>query len=137
MKSALKFLPWSLFCLSSALVQGAATLQPREETIFLFENRKVTIAVPTGFGYAANKDELRAYQVKLGDAKNRVSLDIVFLPDAEEQFNQPRARREMLAEHFSAYVDSSSEKGMQFEELTPRAGAGTYCVFTDAKLIGK
>ena len=26
---------------------------------------------------------------------------------------------------------------MQFEELEPRTGAGTYCVFTDANLIGK
>ena len=26
---------------------------------------------------------------------------------------------------------------MQFEELTPRRGAGTFCVFTDAALVGK
>lgn len=26
---------------------------------------------------------------------------------------------------------------MQFEELRPKVGAATYCVFTDAKLVGK
>lgn len=26
---------------------------------------------------------------------------------------------------------------MQFEELEPKTGAGTYCVFTDAALVGR
>jgi hypothetical protein len=38
---------------------------------------------------------------------------------------------------FVEYVDSSTEKAMQFEELEPQTGAGTYCVFTDAKLVGQ
>jgi hypothetical protein len=137
MKFAPQVFPFFLACLSMARLPAAATLQPQEEAVFLFENRKVTIAVPPGFGYASNKDELGTCQVKLGDPKSRVSLDIVFLPDPEERLAQTRARREMLAEEFAQYVDSSSEKGMQFEELAPRSGAGTYCVFTDAKLVGK
>lgn len=135
MKSVLKF--FALFCLALAAAPAAARSQPQDETLFLFENRKVTIAVPKGFGYVVNKDDLGIYQVKLGDPKNRVSLDIVFLPDPEEHFKQARARREMLNEQFGDYVDSSSERGMQFEELKPRVGGGTYCVFTDAKLAGK
>jgi hypothetical protein len=133
MKFALRSLV--LCCLPAVCAHAVAT--PHEETLFLFENRKVTIAVPAGFGYVANKDDLGIYQVKLGDPKNRVSLDIVFLPDPEEQFKQARARREVLNEQFGDYVDSSSEKGMQFEELEPQIGAGTYCVFTDSNLMGK
>jgi hypothetical protein len=34
-------------------------------------------------------------------------------------------------------VEGSVEKAMQFEELDPKVGAGTYCVFTDANLVGK
>jgi hypothetical protein len=117
------------------VVTRAATL--REETLSLFENRKVTVAVPDGFEAVVHKGDEGIHQVVLSDAKKRVSLDIVFLPDPEEKFKQARPRREMLAEQFSDYVDSSTEKGMQFEELQPRTGAGTYCVFTDAKLIGK
>ena len=26
---------------------------------------------------------------------------------------------------------------LQFEELDPRVGSGTYCVFTDARMVGK
>jgi hypothetical protein len=48
-----------------------------------------------------------------------------------------RARKEKMVELFQEYVDSSVEKAMQFEELDPRTGAGTYCVFTDASLVGK
>jgi hypothetical protein len=38
---------------------------------------------------------------------------------------------------FQEYVPQSAEQAMQFEELDPRTGAGTYCVFTDATLVGK
>lgn len=127
----------ALLCLGVVFARGAATLTPHEETLSLFENRKVVVAVPEGFDFVVNKGDGGIQQVMLHDPKKRVSLDIVFLPDPEEQFKPARPRREMLAEQFSDYVDSSSEKGMQFEELEPRTGAGTYCVFTDAKLIGK
>ena len=125
-----------LACLASFATAGPKPAA-REETLFLFENRKLTIAVPDGFGYASNKDDRGVFQVKLGDPKNRVSLDVIFLPDPEERFKNARTRKELINEQFNDYVDSSSEKGMQFEELEPRTGVGTYCVFTDASLIGK
>ena len=135
MKSSLKLF---LLCCGGLLwAHAAATPAPRAETLTLFENRKVVVAVPEGFACTVNQGDAGIYQVVLSDANKRVSMDIVFLPDPEEQFNQARARREMVAEQFGEYVDSSSEKGMQFEELQPRIGAGTYCVFTDAKLVGK
>jgi hypothetical protein len=42
-----------------------------------------------------------------------------------------------MVELFNTYVEGSVEKAMRFEELEPRRGAGTYCVFTDANLVGK
>jgi hypothetical protein len=135
MKSLLKVS--AVLCLLLPVVEAGVTMQPHEESILLFEGRKVAINVPAGFDYAVNKVDAGAYQVKLGDPKNRVSLEIVFLRDADEQFKGARARREMLNEQFGEYVDSSSEKAMQFEELEPRVGGGTYCLFTDSKLIGK
>jgi hypothetical protein len=137
MKFVLKLLP--LFCVAIAGVGlGAGVMAAsHDETLFLFESRKVTINVPEGFSYVVTKDEVGIHHVKLADPKKHVSLDIVFLPDREDQFRQVRARREMLNEQFGDYVNTSSEKGIQFEELEPRAGAGTYCVFTDAKLVGK
>ena len=135
MKSVLKFSP--LLCLAVAGLCAAVTVASHEETLFLFENRKVAISVPAGFGYGVSRDDVGISRVQLSDPQNRVSLDLVFLPDPESRFQQARARREMLNEQFGDYVDSSAEKGMQFEELEPRTGAGTYCVFTDAKLVGK
>jgi hypothetical protein len=42
-----------------------------------------------------------------------------------------------MVEFFQEYVAGSVEKAMEFEELSPRRGAGTFCVFTDAALVGK
>lgn len=135
MKSLPKLLV--LFYVMVSVARSSSAPAPHEESLFVFENRKVTIAVPPGLGYAVNRDESGTYQVKVGDPKNRVSLDIIFLPDPDADFKNVRSRREMLNEQFGDYVGSSSEKGMQFEELNPHAGGGTYCVFTDTKLVGK
>ena len=119
------------------LARAAATLQPAEQAVMLFENRKVGLAVPDGFKCAVNPGQGGTAQVLITDERKTASLELLFVPDAEEQLNSARARREMLVEQFADYVDSSSEKGMQFEDLQPRTGAGTYCVFTDAKLVGQ
>ena len=66
-----------------------------------------------------------------------MTLDLLFLPDPEGKFAGARARKELINEKFNTFVESSTEKAMQFEELDPRTGAATYCVFTDANLIGK
>src|SRR5687768_4660719 len=109
----------------------------REQKIALAENREVPIAVPDGFALVTGQDENGFVGVKLSDAKESVTLDLQFLPDPEGKYANSRARLELMHEMFSEYVGSSTEKAMQFEELEPRTGVGTYCVFTDAKLVGK
>ncbi len=123
-----------LFALLTGL--GAAT-KTQEETVFLFENRKVTVAVPDGFGFASSKDERGLITVRLADRKEKASMQITFLPDGEGQFATARGRKEFMHENFQEYVGASVEKVMQFEELDPKEGSGTYCVFTDANLVGK
>lgn len=115
----------------------AATPDPRAETVFLFQNRKVTVAVPEGMGIQTSKDERGMISVRLGHPKDKVSLQVSFLPDPEGRFATARSRKEFMNETFFDYVASSVEKAMQFEELDPKVGAGTYCVFTDASLVGK
>ena len=133
MKTLLRFLPWLL--LSLTVAEAGPTF--REETVFLFENRKLAIAVPTGFGYHNNKDEHGLMNVQLAAPKDKVTLHVVFVPDPEGTFVNARARKEKMVDLFQEYVGDSVEKAMQFEELEPRMGAGTYCVFTDATLAAK
>jgi hypothetical protein len=116
---------------------AVAAVAPREEAVLIFGNRKVSCAVPEGFNYATARDDLGLVHIRLEHDTGKVSLELRFMPDPESQFSTARARREMVAEMFSSYVESSTEKGIQFEELGPRTGAGTYCVFTDAKLVGQ
>jgi hypothetical protein len=108
-----------------------------EETAFLFENRKLSVRVPRLFTYDAVRGDVGVVMIRLADPKEKVTLDVRFLPDPEGRFMNARARKEQMVELFESYVESSTEKGMQFEELEPRTGAGTYCVFTDAALVGK
>jgi hypothetical protein len=133
MKTLLRLLPLFVF----GALFARPTPKPHEEIVFLFENRKVTVAVPDGFGTATSKDSNGIITLRLADLKEHFSLECIFLPDPEGEFTNARARKEKLVEIFDNYVASSKEKGMQFEELEPRTGAGTYCVFTDSVLLGK
>ncbi len=127
-----------LLLLAAALFRcEAADTKAREESVFLFENRRVVIAVPEGFGSALNQDENGMAILRVADPKDRFSVELRFLPDPEGRFGTARARREQMVEMFSEYVGVSTEKGMQFEELEPKTGAGCYCVFTDSKLVGQ
>jgi hypothetical protein len=109
----------------------------REESIPLGENRKVSVAVPSGFKFDSGVDARGAIAFKLTTADDDVSVQVEFLPDVEERFANGRARKELMNQLFSEYVESSTEKAMQFEELEPSIGAGSYCVFTDAKLVNR
>ena len=131
-------LPFRIAALGLAwLVGGTLFAKPREETVFLFQNRKVTVLVPDGFGFASNKNERGIITVELADPKDKLRMQITFLPDLEGRFAAARSQKEFMNETFHDFVDSSVEKAMQFEELEPKTGSGTYCVFTDAKLVGK
>ena len=123
--------------LSVWLVCTPVFAKPQEETVFLFQNRKVTVLVPDGFGFASNKSDRGIMTLELVDPKDRVRMQITFLPDLEGRFTAARTQKEFMNETFHDFVDTSVEKAMQFEELEPKTGSGTYCVFTDAKLVGK
>jgi hypothetical protein len=114
-----------------------AAVPTRDETIFLFENRKVMLALPEGFTLEKGPEAAGVITIRLADAGDKVSGEIRFLPDSELRFMQSRPRKELMNEMFNEYVAASTERAMQFEELEPRVGAGTYCVFTDARLAGK
>ena len=116
---------------------GTAFAKPQEETVFLFQNRKVSVVVPDGFGFSANKDDNGLMNVVLQHTKESIQLAMTFVPDPEQNFSSARSRKEFIHEQFSEYVPNSVEKAILFEELDPRSGAGTYCVFTDANLVGK
>lgn len=132
MNSSLRFLPFFLLALAAAWAGPK-----REESLTLFEGRKVVIAVPAGFNYEAGTKPDGPVVVQLATAQNKVTAELTFLPDPDKEFATMRARAEKMVEFFQEFVESSVEKAMQFEELQPKAGAGTYCVFTDAKLVSE
>lgn len=109
----------------------------REESLTLFESRRVSLAIPEGFTFKAEANELGMTLVQLAAANEQVTASLLFLPDPERQAGTARGRAERMVEQFQHYVEGSVEKAMQFEELEPKFGAGTYCVFTDAKLVGQ
>ncbi len=121
--------------LVSALPSYAAA--QREESVLLFEHRKVSVAVPPGFTVTRSRDEAGLVNLELAGAGQRVSLHLVFVPDPEGGALPARARKERMVELFESFVAGSEEKAMRFEELEPRRGAGTFCVFTDTSLVGR
>jgi hypothetical protein len=131
----------SLTVLWLALHLGAVAIgakeKAREETLILYDQRRVTLAVPEGFVYSSNKDERGMITARFNDLKEKITLQISFVPDPESECATPRGRKEVMVQSFRHLVADSVEKAMQFEELEPRSGAGTYCVLTDATLVGK
>jgi hypothetical protein len=132
MNFSLRILPWFLLPFAAAF---AGT--KREEVVPLTESRRLFVAVPEGFTYSAKTDEIGAINLQLAAPGDAVTVHVLLLPDPEEKLKGARARKEKMVELFQEFVEGSVEKAMQFEELSPRAGAGTYCVFTDAKLVDK
>jgi hypothetical protein len=128
-----------IFALLTPVLAAASDVTPklREQKLALTESREVIVAVPDGFELVTGQDENGFVVVKLHDPTQSISLDLQFLPDPEGKFANSRARLELMHEMFAEYVDASTEKAMQFEELRPRTGTGTYCVFTDEKLVGR
>ncbi len=120
--------------LAPVVVPAAAQ---REEILELAPGRRVTLAVPPGFAVERPADPAAPPELRLRDAAGTVSLDLAFLPDPEGRAATPRARRERLVELFEEHVAASVEQAMRFEELEPRRGAGTWCLFTDRALVGR
>lgn len=132
--------PWfrnALLALMVASAGHAALKNDREETLLVFDSRKISIIVPQLFSYNVTKSEEGLAGIRIVDPKEQLSIELTILPDGEGKMMNARARRERMVELFQQYVEDSVEKAMQFEELEPRMGAGTYCVFTDAKLVGR
>lgn len=123
--------------LALGIAASSVVAKEMEETLFLFQNRKVTVLVPDGLGVATDKDDRGIMTLRVADPKGKIQLRITFLPDGDNRFGTPRGQKELMNELFRDYVDSSVEKSMHFEELKPTFGAGAYCVFTDASLVGK
>ena len=119
------------------LAQAPAAFAAKEESLSLFENRRVSVAVPEGCSYSAFKTEDGLATVKISNPSGNIALEVSFLPDPAGQFAAARERAELMVERFQFYVEGSVEKAMQFEELSPQSGAGTYCTFTDSKLVGR
>jgi len=132
MKSALKF--FALLCLGGMSLAAA----PKEEVVTIFEHRKIAIAVPDGFAFAHTEDSAGTITVKVTGPRDALDIQLVFMPDPENGLvTSARTRKEFMVQAFQEFVASSVEQAMQFEELEPHVGAGTFCVFTDAALVGK
>lgn len=124
-----------LLIFSALLV--ACALPAREETLRLYEDHLIAIAVPEGYSYAKDFGEDGIISVRITDPKQEFNLQISFLPDPEARLAIPRVRKEFMAESFEWLVESSVERAMQFEEFPTATDHCTYCVFTDASLVGK
>lgn len=130
----------SLFMVLAACALGAAKRAPQEkpeQSIPLGEGRSVHVALPEGFTMSPVMDAGGVPQVHFRDRNGQISGELTFLPDAEGQFSDAFSRRELMHQMFQEFREGSVEEAMQFEELKPKVGQATYCIFTDRKLVGQ
>lgn len=124
--------------LTGLMLMGSLTrAAAMEEIVSLMEGHKLAITIPDGFKFTKATDDRGVTVVHLNNADHSLSMDVTILPDFDGTMQTARGRKEFMFDAFQQYVETSVEKAMQFEELEPRKGSGSYCVFTDAKLVGK
>lgn len=134
MKSA--FLRLVLF----ALVPTAALLRAKDdgENIILFQDHRVSIAVPRGLLYSSGRDDDGTIMAKIVDAKGKNELQVSFRSDPASRLGTEQQQIDFLAQVCQryGYAEGSVERRYDFKPLEPHSGTGTYCTFTDASLVG-
>ena len=129
--------PLGLFLLLAATAVGAKEKdKDHDESLILATGKRVSVTVPAGYVYSSGRDESGAIMAKVADAKEKVVLQVQFLPDPDGRFATEQPQMEYLARACQQYAEGSVEKSYNFTPLAPHRGAGTYCVFTDASLVG-
>lgn len=109
----------------------------REESLILAGNHRVVISVPAGYIYSSGRDDNGVLMARITDAKEKVSLQVQFLPDPEGRFATEQSQMDYLARACQQYAEGSVEKGYNFTTLASHHGTGTYCMFTDASLVDR
>ena len=121
------------------LAAGAALGAKEKSTdqTLLLGDRRVTIAVPDGYIYSSGRDDQGVIMVQIADAREKITLQVRFQPDPDSRRGAESQQMAYLAEICQQYAEGSVEKSYDFKPLAPRHGAGTYCAFTDASLVGR
>jgi len=125
-----------LLALSAALLFGASA-SAKEESLILFQDHHLMIAVPEGYLFSSGRDDRGIISVKVTDPREKIDLQVSFFPDANNRLATEDGQTSSVAELCQPYAEGSVEKSYDFKPLDPSAGSGTYCVFTDASLVKK
>jgi hypothetical protein len=108
----------------------------KEESLELFGQQSVLVAVPDGWSYQASRTDNGLVLARLSDPDNRISLQLTFFPDPDARMADGDNQTALMEDLAMEYIGGSVEKAAKLEPLRPRRGSGLYCVFTDAKLTG-
>lgn len=136
MRPTLK-LPAFLLLLAVSTAGAKEKDKDHDESLILAGEHRVVITVPAGYVFSSGRDEQGAIMAKVADPKEKVVLQVQFLPDPDGFFATEQARMDKLAVACQQYAEGSVEKSYNFTPLEPHRGAGTFCMFTDASLVGK
>jgi hypothetical protein len=129
--------PLPTLLLFSLLAAGSgAFAKDRDETLILSQDHSITITVPDGYVFSSGREESGMIMAKITDPKEKVQLQVSFRPDPESRLGVEQQQMDFLAQVCKQYAEGSVEHSYDFKPLAPRRGAGTYCVFTDASLVG-
>ena len=93
--------------------------------------------MPSGFAFTSGRDDHGTIVAQITDAKEKNRLQVQFQPDPAGRLGTEQQQMGFLAEICRQYAEGSVEHSYDFKALTPRAGTGTYCTFTDASLVGQ
>lgn len=125
--------------LISLLALFAVTALARAETLDLGTHGSLSFAVPKGWTYSVQKEEDNGYAVTISPPAGvnaKLLMNVTFVPEP-----RPITKEEVNEKVLSIceqFVDASVEKKSVLRDFAvPAPSFGSYCVFTDASLVGQ
>jgi hypothetical protein len=118
------------------LLAGVARAEERSVTIF--EGRKISVSVPTGWKFGEAQDPKTGVQtLEWLEPSGEVQLDISFLPDSKGRMATREALEAEMKRTLSFYLTDAVEREMRFTSLETADGVCEYTSFTDRRLVGR
>ncbi len=126
-----RIIPWIALCL--------LPMAAYPDTIDLGSHGSLSLSVPSGWKLSSHKEEDSGYALTLSPPASenaKCLLNITFVPEPK-----PVAKESVDEQVLSVcdqFVDQSVEKKKVLREFGLSGGAyGSYCVFTDASMVGQ
>ena len=114
----------------------AAEPDPASITIAVPGGDSLVIRTPAGWKQDGGKPQPEAPPMIGLTTPGGLQINLTMIADPDGRFTTPEAVDDLVTMANQRYVANSIEKTPKLTRLTAKVGHGSYCTFTDSRLVG-